>query len=196
MMLPVKTKECYISQEYGRINSKYAAGLHAGLDFAPKNKYKDLPNIYSVTSGKVIRSQNKGNWGSYIVIRDICGESHIYAHLLERHVKVGDQVKEGQAIGIMGNTGNSSGIHLHYEIQTNYYNAQSHKDVAKYLNINNTVGDIILKEKKEQKVSPFAAQAKAFVKKHNISDGERPQDSVTREEMWVMLERFYKNLIK
>ena len=59
-----------------------------------------------------------GGYGIVVAIRDPeTGHSHCYAHLDSVAVKVGDKVKPGEMIGRQGNTGQSTGSHLHYEIR-------------------------------------------------------------------------------
>ena len=78
----------------------------------------------ALRGGTVIQSRivtDKTNltweWGNYVTVRTASGEQDIYAHLASRAVKVGDVVKAGDALGVMGNTGNAAGgyKHTHYE---------------------------------------------------------------------------------
>ena len=55
---------------------------------------------------------------------------------------MGAIVSEGQPLGIMGSTGNSTGAHLHIELQKNYYTAGLVDDITEYLGIENKVGAI------------------------------------------------------
>lgn len=77
--------------------------------------------IYAAASGTVIKSNNGWNYGygNYIVIDHGNGVQTLYAHNHIRKVEVGDKVKTGQLISLMGNTGNvrgPTGIHLHFEV--------------------------------------------------------------------------------
>lgn len=93
---------------------------HGGVDIVGL----DSQYVRALRGGKVIRSRivtDKTNptweWGNYDTILTDSGEQDIYAHLEQRLVNVGDVVKPGKIIGIMGNTGNAAGgyKHTHYE---------------------------------------------------------------------------------
>lgn len=82
------------------------------------NKRKNDFGIYSCKSGRVVevKYSNKG-FGNYIKIRDKDGNIAIYAHLSHINVTKGMYVDMNDEIGIMGNTGNSTGTHLHFEVR-------------------------------------------------------------------------------
>jgi murein DD-endopeptidase MepM/ murein hydrolase activator NlpD len=89
--------------------------FHAGMDFSAK---VGTP-IYATGDGKVIKVIRSSSYGKYIVIDHGFGYETLYAHLNEFKVKKGDKVKRGEIIGLVGNTGMSSGPHLHYEVHKN-----------------------------------------------------------------------------
>lgn len=60
---------------------------------------------------------NSGGYGYYILVRHYNGFETLYAHLSRQDVKVGQMVKAGEVIGLGGNTGRSSGPHLHFEVR-------------------------------------------------------------------------------
>jgi LysM repeat protein len=75
--------------------------------------------VYASAAGKVIVAKTggyNGGYGNYIVIQHDNGMQTIYAHLLSVGVSSGSQVAQGEFIGKMGSSGNSSGTHLHFEI--------------------------------------------------------------------------------
>jgi murein DD-endopeptidase MepM/ murein hydrolase activator NlpD len=72
--------------------------------------------IYSTAAGVVIYSGWHGSYGRKIVIYHGFGYTTVYAHLHRLNVSVGDEVEKGEVIGTMGNTGRSTGPHLHYEV--------------------------------------------------------------------------------
>lgn len=72
--------------------------------------------IRAAFDGKVrVVKYDKNGYGKVIVIRHYNGLETIYGHLSKQIVKVNDEVKVGQAIGLAGNTGRSTGTHLHFE---------------------------------------------------------------------------------
>ncbi|MBL5888916.1 M23 family metallopeptidase [Heyndrickxia sporothermodurans] len=87
-------------------------GIHKGLDIA--GKYKS--GVYAVADGKVVRSYYSGSYGNVIFIHHDNGYETVYVHLNKRIVNEGQKVKKGDKIGLMGNTGQSTGIHLHFEV--------------------------------------------------------------------------------
>ncbi|MES2409695.1 MAG: M23 family metallopeptidase [Patescibacteria group bacterium] len=75
--------------------------------------------VYAAAGGKVIVAKTggyNGGYGNYIVIQHNNGMQTIYAHLSQVDVSAGNTVSQGDPIGKSGNTGNSTGPHLHFEI--------------------------------------------------------------------------------
>lgn len=114
----------------------WVAGKHPGLDLV-----NDInPDVLAIRGGLVIRSRSYGDWGNYVVVKQDDGLWCIYAHLGRRTVVEGEYIVEGTMVGTMGSSGNVTAAHLHLEIQTDYYNAYSHADIAAYLGIKNQKG--------------------------------------------------------
>ncbi len=89
--------------------------FHAGIDLAAPRGTA----IYAAGAGEVVFSARQRGYGNLIKIRHAFGYETVYAHLNRRRVNVGDIVERGDRIGDMGNTGRSTGTHLHYEIRVN-----------------------------------------------------------------------------
>ena len=105
-----------ISADYPR----YPGGAwHSGIDFARAgNESIDGVPLPAFHAGTVTFAGWHNSYGNYIVIRDKAGNFHYYAHLKDRPtIKAGQNVKVDQIIGRIGNTGNSTGPHLHYEVR-------------------------------------------------------------------------------
>ena len=73
--------------------------------------------IHAPADGVVVHAGRQGGYGNLIKIRHDFGFETRYAHLSRFRVKVGERVSRGQRIGDMGNTGRSTGSHLHYEMR-------------------------------------------------------------------------------
>jgi hypothetical protein len=101
-----------ISQKYGTQSSSSPAG-HGGIDF---NGDTGDP-IFAATAGTVTYATfNAGGFGNLIGITRRDGVQFWYAHLSRIVVSVGERVRAGEKIGLMGNTGASEGSHLHFEV--------------------------------------------------------------------------------
>ena len=87
--------------------------VHQGVDIAAP---EGTP-VYAAASGKVKIAEERGAWGKLVILEHSDGFSTHYAHLNGYDVKEGDQVTKGQIIGKVGNTGQSTGPHLHYEVR-------------------------------------------------------------------------------
>lgn len=86
--------------------------VHNGLDI----KVQRGDTIYAAFDGKVrITAYQRRGYGHYILIRHNNGIETLYAHLTKKLVTVNQDVKAGDPIGLGGNTGRSSGAHLHFE---------------------------------------------------------------------------------
>jgi murein DD-endopeptidase MepM/ murein hydrolase activator NlpD len=120
---------------YGRISDGYGWRIHPitkkkvfhrGLDFGNKI---GTP-VYATADGKVKSIKKKKYMGKLIVVSHKFGYQTRYGHLYKIYVKEGDLVKRGQIIALLGNSGRSTGPHLHYEILR--YN--KHRNPYNYLN--------------------------------------------------------------
>ena len=86
--------------------------FHEGIDF----KGKTGDNIYATGAGVVTKAFRNGSYGNFVEIDHKNGYKTTFAHMKKFKVAVGDKVKRGQLIGQIGNTGRSTGPHLHYEL--------------------------------------------------------------------------------
>lgn len=104
----------YISSPYGYRRSPFTGRreFHRGIDIsAPMGTL-----IYAPADGKVVFTGNKAGFGKTIVIEHGFGYVTRYAHLRDFNIKRWDDVKRGDVIGYVGNTGRSTGPHLHYGV--------------------------------------------------------------------------------
>jgi murein DD-endopeptidase MepM/ murein hydrolase activator NlpD len=90
---------------------------HYGVDFADGNVY----DIWASADGTVTRSEVSDSYGEVVyILHNINGQDYetVYAHMAtgSRTVALGDTVTQGQKLGVMGSTGDSTGLHLHFEL--------------------------------------------------------------------------------
>lgn len=118
LLHPLKTLSYPITQEFGENPQWYPlTNGHNGMDFGVPLRTP----IYATLPGTVVRvaADNTG-YGNHIRIQHADNLLSLYGHLDEHNwstVEVGDEVVAGQEIGYSGNTGRSSGPHLHYEVR-------------------------------------------------------------------------------
>lgn len=89
--------------------------MHEGLDFAPG----PVREVTATADGQVIEASYRRGYGNTVKLSHAGGVTTLYAHLSQILVDPGATVRKGQSIGIVGNTGSSTGTHLHYEISVN-----------------------------------------------------------------------------
>ena len=112
MGLPIKDGK--ISTKYKQAGKHWSKGYHTGIDIACKVG----TDIIAVADGKIENASWGSSYGVQLVQR-VEGGWVIYAHLSKALVKAGDKVVKGQHIAESGNTGNSTGPHLHFEMRDN-----------------------------------------------------------------------------
>lgn len=102
---------------------KRGGQMHYGLDIAASGTV----SVSAAADGVVTRSYYSESYGNVVFIsHNMNGKTYttVYAHLNSRSVSAGQNVKQGQQIGFMGNTGQSEGQHLHFEVHKGEWNAQ------------------------------------------------------------------------
>jgi hypothetical protein len=120
-----------------RVTSKFRTPSrpnHHGVDFAEPG-YQE---VKAAADGHVVKSYLSSSYGHCIIVEHVINGDvwqTLYAHLKERKVFLGDKVKQGQVIGVMGNTGDSTGQHLHFELHKGRWNINKTDavDPLKYL---------------------------------------------------------------
>ncbi|MEN6466393.1 MAG: M23 family metallopeptidase [Syntrophaceae bacterium] len=107
----------WVTSNFGRRESPFGNGndFHKGLDIAAR-----VGNpIIAPADGIVTESVNRADMGNYVVLNHKNGISTCYAHMLRSAVHKGRNVKKGEVIGYVGNSGRSTGSHLHYSVMLN-----------------------------------------------------------------------------
>ena len=101
--------------------SQYYSNSHKALDLGWSSKHYG-PNqaIYACFDGQIIENSYGTKAGYYVVIKHDNGDISRYMHLKEKsNTYVGQRVSKGEKIGLMGDTGNAQGNHLHFELDKN-----------------------------------------------------------------------------
>ena len=98
-----------VLSEFGMRNGRAHTGIDLKLD-------KGDP-VYCAFDGMVRMAKTYGSYGKIVVVRHHNGLETVYSHLNSISVKVNQRVKAGARIGGGGNTGNATGVHLHFEIR-------------------------------------------------------------------------------
>lgn len=104
----------WMSSRFGRRTDPFTGRVawHSGVDFAGK----EGADIVAVAAGVVTWSDDRYGYGNLVEINHGNGFVTRYAHCKENLVKVGDVVKKGQIIALMGSSGRSTGPHVHFEV--------------------------------------------------------------------------------
>lgn len=126
---PFINKTFYVTGMYGVQRPDH---MHVGIDLSTGA----YDNLFSIFDGKVINKAYSNVRGFYIVVKGDNNLAFLYQHMKEASpLSIGDRVVQGEFLGIEGNSGSSSGIHLHMEMQDltnrswNYSN-----DISYYMN--------------------------------------------------------------
>lgn len=108
----------YISSGFGRRLDPFSGNLamHQGIDFSTGRQGEE---VMAMAAGVVSFAGYEAEYGNMVQIDHGNGFQTLYAHAKSTKVKVGDVVKKGQVIALSGNTGRSSGPHVHFEVHKN-----------------------------------------------------------------------------
>ena len=180
------------STPYKKLGKWWSKGYHTGVDYA-------VPvgtDVLAVADGVI----DKATWGrSYgtQLVQKLNGGWFIYAHLSSTLVKPGDKVKEGQVIAKSGNTGNSTGPHLHVELRSKSH-WSSGTDLDPYLLIGTKKASVATNAKTKvaapvvkKKVNNTVSQKIINELRAGTMDGNLAKAKNASPEMRAALIRFY-----
>ncbi|HEY0722340.1 MAG TPA: M23 family metallopeptidase [Gammaproteobacteria bacterium] len=121
----------FISSHFGLRNDPFTGriAMHKGVDLAGK----EGSEVVSVAAGVVTWSGNRLGYGNMVEVTHGNGYVTRYGHNEKNLVKMGEMIKKGQPIALMGSTGRSTGPHVHFEV---YFNGQV-VDPMKYIRASN-----------------------------------------------------------
>ena len=125
-----------VTSQYGMrrhpIRGTYS--MHYGIDFARNDRNSPAPPIYASESGVVVAASYFNGYGNTVIVNHFdTGLTTLYAHLSSIHVSPSQIVERGQQIGIMGTSGDSTGIHLHFEVFPGKYKPGTQVNPLNYL---------------------------------------------------------------
>ena len=107
----VPIKNNYVINSNGKFGSRWGR-MHEGLDFSCPT---GTP-IYAADGGTITKAGTFGGYGNCVIIKHDNGQETLYGHCSKINVSVGDKVYKGQVVANVGNTGRSTGSHLHFEV--------------------------------------------------------------------------------
>lgn len=99
----------------GLLINQYFTWRHSGIDISRKSGLE----VYASENGRVESVGWQGGYGNTVIINHGGGVKTLYGHLSKFQTSVGESVSRGQAIAMMGSTGWSTGVHLHFEVIVN-----------------------------------------------------------------------------
>ena len=107
------TQKCHMTTPFKK-KGNWAAGYHTGEDWVADGDR----TLVAPTSGTVSYVSSSGSYGNHLIIHTDDGNCILMAHMASLPcVKVGQRVKAGDKVGVEGSTGNSTGLHLHIEVE-------------------------------------------------------------------------------
>jgi murein DD-endopeptidase MepM/ murein hydrolase activator NlpD len=132
---PIKGGIGHISMFFGQNPNPFTGQyyIHKGIDLST---YRQGDPIVATADGQVVSVEfDQGGFGNNVIIRHKHGFYTRYCHMLSFRVKAGQRVQQGEVIGYIGNTGLSTGPHVHYEVHI----GSDVVDPYKYLNIRSSI---------------------------------------------------------
>jgi murein DD-endopeptidase MepM/ murein hydrolase activator NlpD len=132
---PIKGGIGHISMSFGQNENPFTGQyyIHKGIDLST---YRQGDPIVATADGQIVTVDfDPGGFGNYIIIKHKHGFYTRYGHMLSIRVKTGQRVQQADVIGYIGNTGLSTGPHVHYEVHI----GSDVVDPYKYLNIRSTL---------------------------------------------------------
>jgi murein DD-endopeptidase MepM/ murein hydrolase activator NlpD len=132
---PIKGGIGHISMFFGQNENPFTGQyyIHKGIDIST---YRSGDPIVATADGQVVTIDfDQEGFGNYVIIKHKHGYYTRYGHMLSSRVKTGQRVQQGEVIGYIGNTGLSTGPHVHYEVHV----GSDVVDPYKYINIRSSI---------------------------------------------------------
>jgi murein DD-endopeptidase MepM/ murein hydrolase activator NlpD len=131
---PIRGGIGHVSMHFGQNLNPFSGQyyIHKGIDIST---YRSGDPIVATADGQVVTIDYDEGFGNYLIIKHKHGYYTRYAHMLSTRAKVGQRVQQNEVIGYIGNTGLSTGPHLHYEVHI----GSDVVDPRKYINIRSSI---------------------------------------------------------
>ena len=149
-----------VTDTYGTRN-----GSHFGIDIAAP----EGTDVYAIDEGIVTRSYYSDTYGHVIFIEHPVGLETVYAHLHERIAEEGDMVVQGEKIGTVGNTGRSSGNHLHFEVHEGGWNIDKSNSIDPFLVLMDEQRTYALTEEEKREIALVEIQ-EVLTTKYSVAE--------------------------
>jgi LysM repeat protein len=147
-------------------------GHHKGIDIAAPLGSQ----VYAVENGIVSKSYYSDTYGNVVFIKHDNEVETVYAHLEERTVQEGTKVQQGEQIGKMGSTGDSSGVHLHFEVHLSQWTFDKKNAINPLLALGEVkVGQAVAAIKEDDPV--YALETSARLVKNEENDNQTSYES-------------------
>jgi LysM repeat protein len=165
---------------YGELTDHFGTrgGNHHGIDIAAPTGTE----TFSVEDGVVTKSYYSSSYGHVIFIKHPQGFETVYAHLSKRLVEEGQEIKKGDVIGKVGNTGRSRGAHLHFEVHMGDWNLEKSNSINPLhaldvsVLIDGKVSQVMAEKKQAEKMAVLSnAIQDQSVAQWNISEKDSEQ---------------------
>ncbi|PFA63859.1 hypothetical protein CN378_16345 [Bacillus sp. AFS015802] len=172
----------------GMITDSYGtrSGEHKGMDIGGEIGSP----VYSVAKGKVIKSYLSKSYGHVVFVRHENGYETVYAHLESRLVEENQQIEQGEQLGLLGNTGRSTGAHLHFEIHRGEWTIDKENAIDPYLVFGHgEVGQLVFAKEKD----PYQAVGVAGTPESDgVSDGIHKVKHIVHkgETLWGISQQY------
>ncbi|MCA1063231.1 peptidoglycan DD-metalloendopeptidase family protein [Rossellomorea sp. AcN35-11] len=176
----------------GVITDSYGtrSGTHKGMDIGG-----DIGSpVYSVAKGTVIKSYFSPSYGHVVFVRHDNGYETVYAHLKDRLVEENQEVGQGAQLGSLGNTGRSTGAHLHFEVHKGEWTIDKENAVDPYMVYGKgEVGQLVFAQEKD----PYQALDVSSSPKVNLTRGDHSHGNTVNhsvhkgETLWSISRQYH-----
>jgi murein DD-endopeptidase MepM/ murein hydrolase activator NlpD len=175
---------------FGKKGNLWKCGYHSGLDLLSRAAGGD-GKVYPIACGRVTAcAKNHPSYGNYVTLLHGDGMLSLYAHLERILVKSGQQIDAETALGIEGETGNATGIHLHLELHERTYRYPSEIDPAAWLDARLAQQE----EEQDNRADGYAAEAVLWARETGLLRGDETgaihlHEPISRQDTVVLLHR-------